>query len=236
MSANRHTRDEIINRGLDLADSAALDQHDRPAGVVDSGAFSINWLQDVIDMFAKEFPFSATISPTPDTVTFSAGASTFSAPSLMIKDYRNGILLANNAGRLQRKSLDVLLNVRTGSGARGKPLIYALAGSTFHFRPEADVEYTGTLWSYKLPSVLASSTVPDFPDESILVDYIWLKAQEWHRLVQAGTAYNFARDQIKKLIAAGVGNEAEPDDIPYDSDFAGPFDQDPNAWMGKVGQ
>ncbi|KKL69545.1 hypothetical protein LCGC14_2113910, partial [marine sediment metagenome] len=59
MAINRLQRDQIINRALDLADSSVLDAKDRPSNpTIESGALSVEWLQEAIDIFAKRFPWS----------------------------------------------------------------------------------------------------------------------------------------------------------------------------------
>ena len=59
MSMNRLTRDQIINRALDLADSSVLDAKDRPSNpTIEIDAISLKWLQEALDLFAKRFPFS----------------------------------------------------------------------------------------------------------------------------------------------------------------------------------
>ena len=48
MAINRLTRDQILIRALDLADSAVLDTKDRPAGTIVAAALSIGWLQEAL--------------------------------------------------------------------------------------------------------------------------------------------------------------------------------------------
>jgi len=234
MSANRYTRDQLLIRALNLVDSAAIDQHDRPAGTIAAGAFSVDWLQDALDMFVTAFPISGTLSGEP--ITLAEGTVTSTLPALTIKDYKDGVMLPDNKGRLARRSLDFLLNVPTGSNSRGKPAVYAIQGNTLHFRPEARETYQATIWVYKMPAVLTGAVVPVFPSDFVLVQYVWLAAQEWHRLIPSGTAYEYARTMIAKLQAEGIGNESEIDQVPFGPEFAGGMSADPTAWMGKVGE
>jgi len=218
MAMNRLDRDTIINRALDLADSSVLDEKDRPSSpTIATGALSITWLQEAIDLFAKRFPFSLNLAES--SISIAENDTSFSVPSDFIIDYRNGVVLTEDEGRLLRRSLNYLLNQSIGTTAssiRGLPSYYAVRGSTILFRPKADKAYTATLHYYQLPSVLASSTVPFFPDDYIMVHYVWIKAQEWHRIVPIGSALQYAEDRIKDLQKAGIGLEAEPTEIELD--------------------
>lgn len=229
MAMNRLTRDQILIRALDLADSAVLDTKDRPSATIVSTALSIGWLQEALDFFIKKFPFGATITTSP--VSLAADATSFSVPTDFIQDYYNGIVLSDNQGRLGRRGLGAILNRSTT--ATGKPRIYSVKGSTIHIWPKTNKAYTGTLYYYQLPTALAASTVPTFPDDLILVEYVWIKAQEWQRLVPPGTAMKFANDRIAELQRSGIGNEAEEDQLPIDPHFA----QQPSSsddWMGST--
>ncbi|KKK73690.1 hypothetical protein LCGC14_2891300, partial [marine sediment metagenome] len=63
MAMNRLQRDEIINKALDLADSPVLDAKDRPSSpTIESSALSLDWLQEVLDIFAKRFPWSLNLT------------------------------------------------------------------------------------------------------------------------------------------------------------------------------
>lgn len=231
MAMNRLQRDQILIRALDLADSAILDNKERPSGTIVSTALSIGWLQEAIDFFHKKFPFSADILKA--SFTLAAGAISFSVPSDFILDFKNGLVLDDNQGRLIRRSLTYILNIPTGSTSRGKPAVYSVKGATIETRYEADKEYKGQLYYYALPAALAAATVPTFPDDLILVEYVWLKAQEWHRLIQVGSAFKFADDRIAQLQRSGIGNEAEEDQLDLDPTFASQPDNDPTRWMGK---
>jgi len=218
MALNRLDRDTIINRALDLADSAVLDAKDRPSNpVLATGALSISWLQEALDLFAKRFPFSNNI--TTSVVSVAINDSSFAVPSDFIQDYKNGILWDENEGRMTRRGLNALLNVSLGTTAsphQSIPDIYAVKGTTIEIRPKSNKARTGTLFYYQLPSILASATVPFFPDDYILVHYVWIKAQEWHRVVPIGSALQYAEDRIKDLQRSGIGNEAEATEIELD--------------------
>jgi len=223
MAINRLDRDTIINRALDLADSAVLDAKDRPSNpVLATGALSISWLQEALDLFAKRFPFSNNI--TTFTISVSKGDSSFSVPSDFILDYRNGILWDDDEGRMTRRGLSTLLNVPLGTSSsphESIPRIYSVKGTTIEIRPKSDKARTGILFYYQLPAALASATVPFFPDDYILVHYVWIKAQEWHRVVPIGSALQYAEDRIADLQRSGIGNEAEATEIELDQETFG---------------
>lgn len=229
MAMNRLTRDDILKRALDLADSAVLDAKDRPAGTIVSTALSIGWLQEALDIFHKKFPFSSNIATS--AVSLVVDTTTIAVPSDFILDFKDGIILANDKGRLVRRSLSAILNRQTTT--KGRPTIYAVVGSTIHFWPKADETYSGTLYYYKLPTVLAAATVPSFPDDLILVEYVWIKAQEWHRVKEPGSALAYANQVIGELQKAGIGNEAEEDQFSIDPAFVTAVPADPNDWMGN---
>lgn len=230
MAMNRLTRDQILIRALDLADSAVLDNKDRPAGTIVSTALSIGWLQECLDYMAKKFPFSQDIKSV--AITIAANATTLAVPSDFVLDYKNGIVLDNDEGRLTRRGLSYLLNMPLNTTER--PRFYAVRGSTIELRSKSDKAYTGVLWYYSLPAAIGASDVPLFPDDSVLTDYVWLKAQEYHRVAQAGTARAYADKLIKELQTAGIGNEAEEDQIELDRNFARSADGDRSDWLGST--
>lgn len=228
MAMNRLQRDQIINRALDLADSSVLDAKDRPSSpTIVAGALSVEWLQEAIDLFAKRFPFSLNL--TTSALTIAENDTTITVPSDFVLDYKNGIVLADDLGRLLRKSLNFILNQLVGtttSPVRGTPAFYAVKGSTIQFTPKADKAFTATLHYYQLPSALTTAEVPFFPDDYILVHYVWIKAQEWHRVVPIGAALQYAEDRIKDLQKAGIGGEAEPTTIELDPATFGEFQRE----------
>jgi hypothetical protein len=224
---NRLNRDQILIRALDLLDSSALDAKDRPNGTIVSTALTIGWLQEGLDYFHKKFPFASTVATAP--LSIGEGVVTLAQPADLILDYRNGILLANDEGRLQRKSLSYVLNRPIGTV--GAPTVYALRGSVIHLWPKPNKPYNATLYYYQLPTVLAAGVVPSFPDDSVLTDYVWLKGREWHKDAAPGSARAYAEQVVRSLQASGLGSEAEEDEIPFDSSFmskGGPAD-----WMGS---
>jgi len=229
MAINRLNRDQILQRALDLADSPTLDKKDRPGGIIQVNAFSITWLQEALDKFHKKFPFAADIKSV--TLNIAALDNTFALPADYILDYKDGVLLNDDAGRLRRRTLSFILNQTQGTTSsphKSVPKIYAPRGGTLiaDFYPRADKVYTATFHYYALPAVLAKGDVPSFPDDAILVEYVWIKAQEWHRAVPPGTAITFANQQIADLQKSGIGIEPEEDEIPLGEQFGESFRED----------
>ena len=230
MAINRLNRDEILNNALDDADSSVLNKKDRPNGIIVSNALSIKWLQQALDRFHKKFPFAADIKAV--TLNILALDNTFPLPADYILDYKDGVLLNDDAGRLRRRTLSKILNLTQGTASsphKSVPKIYAPRGGTLiaDFYPRADKAYTATFYYYALPTILAATDIPSFPDDAILVEYVWIKAQEWHRAVPPGTALQFANQQIADLQKSGIGIEPEEDEIPLGEMFGAGFREDP---------
>lgn len=237
MAINRLDRDTILNRALDRADSAVLDQKDRPSGTIIAAALSITWLQEGIDYFYKKFPWQGTITNVVRNIA--ENDTQIVLPDDFILDYENGIILEEDGGRLQRKGLSHLLSRPVGTASspnRGEPEIYTIVGNVIEFRPKANKSYPNALlWYYALPAVLTSSDLPTFPDDSILVEYVWIKAQEWHRRLPIGSSFKYANERISEMQTAGIGLEAEPEKIPYDRDSFGERESVSRTdWMGKT--
>lgn len=230
MAQNRLDRDTILKRALDLTDSPALDAKDRPIGTILSTALSISWLQEALDFIIKKFPFSSDIKTS--VVSLAKGDTSFALPDDFVLDYVNGIVLDDNKGRLTRRGFGTILNRSTT--ATGTPTIYSIKGSTCHIWKKTDKAYTGTLYYYYLPNVLAATTVPTFPDDWILVQYVWIKAQEWHKSLLPGSAMEFANKYIADLQKSGIGPESEEDQLGIDAEFAKQPSNDPNSWMGPT--
>lgn len=235
---NRLTRDEIITEALDRLDNPSLDQHDRPSGVVAAGAFSIKWLQRGIDYCYHLYPIAGTIvrdSP----LTIGAGATEVLAPTDCLLDYKNGIVIRSDKRRLRRRSWDKILSL--DSSRTGLPLMYAFAPQNNAPRfipwPTPDKTYQAYLTYYALPPVLPSgATVPNFPADECLVEYLHLRGQEWCNAVAKGTALTYLKQMVSELGRAGIGTELEDDEVgtfdlirPEIGDQAGDA-----GWMGNV--
>ena len=232
---NRLTRDEIIHRALDMADSPSLDQRERPGdgGMLIANAMSLGWLQEGIDYFTRKFPWGGTIAYTPITY-----AATLTLPTDYTLDVRNGyrILSAQNSqagGRLARKSLQFYLSCNPT--ATGCPAIYVIRGSTVMIWPTPDRTYSGDFWYYQLPAPLTAGEIPAWPDDFVLIEYVRLRAKEWTGEVPPGGALEYAHTITAGLIKQGLGVEPESDTFALDSTVysrQGNDVSDPNTWMG----
>ena len=238
MAMNRLQRDQILTRALDRLDSAVLDAKDRPLGIILPTALSITWLQEAVDYFAKKFPWSQMVKSTSWSLT--TNANTIAQPADFILDYRDGLVIdslpgasspTTNEFRLRKRSLFKILELPDSS--RDRPHLYTVVAAVIQVWPRANQAYTGTLYYYSLPAVLGATDVPIFPDDSILVDYVWIKGREWHRTAQVGDAMKFADALIKEMQTAGIGNEAEDDQLGMDSDYAQEKPVDAYNWMGR---
>lgn len=255
---NRLTRDQIIHQGLDLADIAQLDAHDRPHGTLVEAAYAIGWLQNGLDLIHEAYPWGATLARYP--ITFVQGTDTYDLPEDFILDYEDGILLeATNPMtrlRMQKFSLDDLLNAQAAapngvSLVPGAPQFYVLHGigqttpgqgfcTKVQVWPIPNATYTATLTYYSLPNILKDGAkVPTFPSDYTLVEYIRLRGLEWGRQLPADTHLQFVNRVVGRFIqSAGFGREASRQTIPLDRKVfrpragATPSSYPYGAWMG----
>lgn len=228
--ANRHNRDEILHRALNLADSPSLDEKDRPGGAILDAAITLGFLQDGIDHAYTLFPVAGTIKSVP--LTFTAGVDTYSLPTDYLLDYQDGIVLGDDKARLIKRGWSYLVGM--GSKSRQYPRVYAVVANQLKVRPIPDTTYTATLYYYSLPSELGPNDVPVFPSSWTLVEYVRLRCMEWLKESPPGTAMAFMDAQMSKLAKSGQGVEAEPDQIPLDRHTFGMYDADRDSWMGPT--
>lgn len=212
---NRLTRDQILVRGLGLIDSPRLDEKDRPAGTIVATALSLGWLQDALDLAHNMFPMSGLLKSA--TFNIVAGTGTYAISAFaadFVLDFKNGVVLPDDKGRLTRKAFNSLLSVPTSASSQGKPLMYGIQQGSLVLRPVPRDSYTAAvLWYYSLPSVMSAGTIPSFPSDLILVEYVHLRGKEWIRELPSGTAEKYLIDAVARLQKAGLGSEAEADDV-----------------------
>lgn len=198
-----------------------------------AGAYSIDWLQRALDLFANTFPMAYTVKAAPVTIPTSG---TFTVPGDFILDMRNGVTVnASNvttARRLIRRSYQVLLNRLTYSPGTGTPRNYSVLPPNVVVWPTPDQAYSGTLNYYAMPATLSAGDITPFPDGQILIDLVKLRAQEWARVIKAGSALEYARSEIAKIRASGLFNESENTEIPLDEEQFARMGGSPWSWMG----
>lgn len=241
---NRLTRDQLLHRALNNADLPSMDAKCRPSGLIEEGCLVIDFLQDALDYFHHEWPFAATIQTL--SLALVPGTEAYALAPDHIIDVRDGLLIQDHRGTspTRRSTLHDLLHWRTLNGLPARPLRYVITPPLLRVWPTPDVPFTGLLYYYALPPVLADAVAtPMFPSDYVLAEYVRLRCQEWVHDpgVPVGTAQAFAERVIGKLQASGQGREGHRTDIPIDPDVLprqpnpsplGPADR--NTWMGRV--
>ena len=216
--ANRLTRDQIILRALDMIDSATLDNHDRPSGTVISTAYAINWLQDAIDAFYHQFPWTANvITASFSMATAATSPAEYNVPTTFLWDVRNGIIVTTGTRkRLIRKSLQEVLSAATANQTAAAPEIYTVIQGKVFVHPRPDTTYSSTFWYYSFPAVLGASDVPTAHTDLSLIEYVRLRGLEWIRALQPGSAQMYLREELKLLREGSLGREPEASELPND--------------------
>jgi hypothetical protein len=213
-----------------------LDAKERPGNTLLPSAMCIGWLQEGLDYMHTRYPWGSTLLEF--QITWVAGQTRYDLPDDFIQDYQDGIMHANDEGRMDRKGLSQLLDVPSQRASTwGQPAWYCIAGSELVVRPAPSAQWAGkqaSLFYYGMPTPLSATQKPKFPSDIVLTRYIWLRGLEWTRAVQPGTAEKYLLEVVSDLQRAGIGNEAEPDTVPLDRNSfpgvrAGEF-----AWMGPT--
>ncbi len=244
---NRYTRDQIIVKALEMALLPNLEVNDAPNGVVMPGAFSINWLQDIIDFWYHIVPFSTTI--TKATLNSTANVSTISLPSDFIVDVRNGYLVQTIVGdsqsyvRTRRLSLQKFITRQLGWQRTSIQVLYpvcysiaavdALGKQVMNITPTPTVSTLGQLWYYALPTELQADDIPPFPAARIMIEYLFIRAREWAGIMNPGSAQGYCDKLLASAKAGGLLNEPEDDEVPMDEDvYRHSASTHTYAWMG----
>jgi hypothetical protein len=219
-----------------------LDTHDIPGGVVQQDAFCIQWLQDILDFWYHMVPFSASV--TSSTLNVTANVNSVAVPTDFIVDVRNGYLVQTISGdnlsyrRVLRVPLQKWLNrslmYQRQAATVLYPSFYMIQGSTMKVTPTPTITATGTLWYYQLPPALQADDKPLFPNDYVCIEYIRIRALEWSRIVDPGTAQKFCEKIVGGMKAAGLMNEPEDDEIPFDEQVyskGGRYGSNSYSWM-----
>lgn len=243
---NRLSRDEILHRGLTLADIPSLDQHDRPRGVIVEGAYSIAWLQDGLDLAHHLWPTAGLLKQL--TIAFVVGQQIYSLASDHVEDKRDGLILSPGtsgvsvSGQAFRTNLEELIRLQSQAQSnptqfRNVPTRYVCIPPDLYTWPIPDRAYGGTLWYYSLPTIMTDGAkVPTFPSDFVLVEYVRLRAQEHSHLLEPGVSIAYMKKAIGDLHTAGLGNEAEiQGPVPLDRKTFGRMREiQPGDWMGDT--
>lgn len=238
-----YTRDEILDKALSLIDAATLNHHDRRGGIIDPNAFCISWLQQSLDMYHSRYPFSADVTSAAMTISINQSHLTVTAtptlyvPANFMLDVKHGLVLTINSQtrRLPRKAFPQWLDVYNASLTQPQiaPLLYTIHGGRMHIAPLTTTAYAATLWYFAKPAPLVADSVPNFPDDWVLVEYVRIKGLEWLKQHPPGTASAYMRKELGAMKQAGLLNETEFDAFPIEQTvIAGRDGTDRNLWMG----
>jgi hypothetical protein len=256
----RYTRDELILVFLQMVRLPQLEIEEAPEGVVLPTAKSIQWLQDIIDFWYHLVPFSSTVDHIPLNCT--AHQDYILLPNNFILDVRNGYIVRrtpndpHSMGRILRVPLPRFLNFKLaaqGATNVNSPNYYcivtsgdSIAGYTelsnnqvMLLSPTPSISTIGELWYYKLPPALTAAERPAFPNDYVCLEYLRIRALEWAGIADPGTAHKFCEKITASMKTAGLLNEPEDDEVPFDPLTYRPMPVNrqggyPYNWMGPV--
>lgn len=235
--SNRYARDELIRIGLDMASVPNLKYHDCPDGVVLDSAYSIQWLQDIIDFWYHMVPFSSGVQFV--ELNIPALTSSIAVPGDFILDVRDGYIVqttpdVSSKKRMQRLPLQKWITCDLS--CQGKPashsIYYMIQGNNIRVSPMSSSIQRAWLWYYFLPASLRSTDKPPFLSDYVLIEYIRIRALEWCGHFPPGTAQKFCDNIVSQMRSSGLMNEAENDDIPVADSRS--YASSRYSWMGAV--
>lgn len=247
---NRYCRDELILIMLGMVQLANLENHDAPDNVVSEEAYSIQWLQDILDFWFHMVPFSATVKK--QGVSCTAHSDTLILPADFILDVRNGLVVQTIPGdensyvRKHRTPLQKFINRqldKQNSQNVTYPEWYCVVGDdgvittqyqTMLITPTPTIATQCQLWYYSLPPRIEANQKPKFPNDYVCIEYLRIRALEWAGIFEPGTAHKFCEKIVASMKAAGLMNEPEDDEIPMDEQVytRTAWGTNRNRWMG----
>lgn len=242
---SRYSRDEVLIQGLELASSPTVIKHDMPGGTIEPSAYSIKWLQNALDMFHRKYPFSTDVT----NVSMYLGVNTYDLvlssdhsiylPTDYILDIRHGLLgeINNQKFRVERRGFQTWLQASqfNNNTSVRRPFTYTTVNNRIKIAPQVSEALSLTLWYYALPAALEAEDQVPFPDEWSLIEFIRLKALEWTRSIEIGTAQAYLTKELGRLRASGLLHETEYDVFPLENNqvlIEGVGGDVRNAWMG----
>ena len=196
-------------------------------------------------MFHRKYPFASDIQNVAVTVQGNntdlvlASDNTKYLPADFMLDVRDGIVItiSNRTFRLKRKSFqywlsiyNAFLNTTTANLSSGG--VYTIINNMFKVAPLITAAQAATLWYYALPAVMTASSIPNFPDDWTLIEFVRLKALEWTRGIDVGVAQIYMQKELARLKSSGLLNDAEYDTIPLENNQVVPNTVNRNSWMG----
>lgn len=249
----RYTRDEILIQGLELAASPTVSQHDIAGGVIQENAWCIKWLQNALDMFHRKYPFSSDVQSIAMVLPGSSidlmldvqGSNrSMYLPDDWILDVRNGLIVtvSNQSFRLKRQSFQYWLNSslamqNTNASTLGNGGIYTIINNRIKIAPTVSSSTSITMWYYALPALTEANEYPPFPDEWSLIEFVHLKAKEWTRAIDVGTAQIYLQRELARFKSEGLLNDTEYESIPIENNqvLLDGSQYNRNNWMGTIG-
>lgn len=235
---NRYCRDELIVTALNMSQAVQLIRHDCPDGVVQIDAYSIQWLQDIIDFWYHMVPFSSGV--TDIQLNIPAHTTEIPVPENFILDVRNGYIIQQTDSltskrRMIRVPLQKWINrdLSYQGQTADSSIFYMVQGRVIKVTPQSSTVKQARLWYYFLPPALYSEEKPLFPNDYVIVEYLRIRALEWCRHFEPGTAQKFCDKIVGGMKAAGLMNEPETDEIPFDELTYHPHGRiDAYSWLG----
>jgi hypothetical protein len=247
-----YTRDEIIHTALKQAQLPNLTVHDMPDGVVLQDAFCIDWLQEILNMWYHIAPFSATVEELPITCT--ANSDKIILPHDFMLDVRNGLHIRRSPDdpeslrKVHRVPLQKFLNRKLHFQRTRDiktPDFYCIVGDdgdiltqyqVMRITPTPTINAQGILWYYKLPPPLQANHKPKLPNDMLAIKYVYIRAHEWAGIYKPGTADEYCTKELQRMKGAGLLNEPEDDEIPFDDMVYTKRDEAYHSTYGWMGQ
>jgi hypothetical protein len=222
---NRFSRDEILQQALDMADTATLNIHDRPDKVIMPHAYSIRWLQQLLDMFHERYPFAIDVTKAP--MVIQAGLEDVmvagelrSLPEDFSIDVTDGLICSSSDTHFYRvrkiafqEWLRIQTFYRSQRATQPRVLYYTIINNTIKIVPTLEEPRPAELWYYRLPPVLNAYDKPAGPSDWTLIEYVRLRALEWshHPAVTPGAAKAYAERELAAERQTGLLQKSEFD-------------------------